>query len=202
MGRHPAAMSNNAHLQQPLDDDLWCGSPAKCPLLWTTGKVRYVNKSLCSNDLGSRTYKPNSVRPAAGRPFLWAAHHCAAQATYPEVFESTPRLKSLSGAPPARRASTRPAKAGTSSLFGLAPCGVCRARDIAVAAVRSYRTFSPLPRDGGAVFFLWHFPSTSLDAGFPDVIRHTALWSSDFPPSPNPMERWKSIMLVIGPRWF
>jgi hypothetical protein len=36
----------------------------------------------------------------------------------------------------------------------------------------------------GAVCFLWHFPSTSLDAGFPDVIRHTALWSSDFPPPP------------------
>jgi hypothetical protein len=36
--------------------------------------------------------------------------------------------------------------AGTSSLFGLAPCGVCPARRITAAAVRSYRTFSPLPR--------------------------------------------------------
>ena len=34
---------------------------------------------------GSRTYKPNSVRLAAGRSFLWAAHCCAALATYPEV---------------------------------------------------------------------------------------------------------------------
>jgi len=34
----------------------------------------------------------------------------------------------------------------TPSLFGLAPCGVCPARYIAAAAVRSYRTFSPLPR--------------------------------------------------------
>jgi hypothetical protein len=34
---------------------------------------------------GSRTCKPNSVRLAAGRSFLWAAHYCAAQATYPEV---------------------------------------------------------------------------------------------------------------------
>ena len=32
-----------------------------------------------------------------------------------------------------------------SFLFGLAPCGVCPARGIAAAAVRSYRTFSPLP---------------------------------------------------------
>src|SRR5215469_5392690 len=39
-----------------------------------------------------------------------------------------------------------PATAGTPSLFGLAPCGVCPARVIAAAAVRSYRTFSPLPR--------------------------------------------------------
>ncbi len=39
-----------------------------------------------------------------------------------------------------------PSDGGTSSLFGLAPCGVCPARDITAAAVRSYRTFSPLPR--------------------------------------------------------
>ena len=32
------------------------------------------------------------------------------------------------------------------SLFGLAPCGVCPARCITATAVRSYRTFSPLPR--------------------------------------------------------
>jgi hypothetical protein len=33
-----------------------------------------------------------------------------------------------------------------------------------------------------AVRFLWHWPSTALDGGLPDVIRHTALRSSDFPP--------------------
>jgi len=33
----------------------------------------------------------------------------------------------------------------TSSLFGLAPCGVYPACRIAATAVRSYRTFSPLP---------------------------------------------------------
>ncbi len=80
-------------------------------------------------------------------------------------------------------------QATASSLFGLAPCGVCPARAITGAAVRSYRTFSPLPpsRRKEAVYFLWHFPSsdpshTSLGA-LPDVIRHTALRSSDFPPS-------------------
>ena len=34
---------------------------------------------------------------------------------------------------------------------------------------------------GMAVYFLWHLPSTSLKARVPDVIRHTALRSSDFP---------------------
>src|SRR5579864_5649281 len=34
---------------------------------------------------------------------------------------------------------------GIPSLFGLAPCGVCHASSIAARAVRSYRTFSPLP---------------------------------------------------------
>jgi len=29
---------------------------------------------------------------------------------------------------------------------------------VAVAAVRSYRTFSPLPPFPGAVRFLWHYP--------------------------------------------
>jgi len=53
----------------------------------------------------------------------------------------------------------------TSSLFGLAPCGVCPAHDITGVAVRSYRTFSPLPRPvkAEAVCFLWHFPSTGLN---------------------------------------
>ena len=32
-----------------------------------------------------------------------------------------------------------------------------------------------------AVYSLWHFPSNGLKAILPDVIRHTALWSSDFP---------------------
>jgi hypothetical protein len=33
-----------------------------------------------------------------------------------------------------------------------------------------------------AVSSLWHWPSTGLEARVPDVIRHTALRSSDFPP--------------------
>ena len=44
----------------------------------------------------------------------------------------------------------------------------------------------PHPKKRGgvaeAVSFLWHWPSMGFDAHVPDVIRHTALRSSDFPP--------------------
>src|SRR5436190_23194846 len=55
-------------------------------------------------------------------------------------------------------------RAAPPPLFGLAPRGVCPASGITPAAVRSYRTISPLPgrtrkRANQAVYFLWHFPS-------------------------------------------
>ena len=45
-------------------------------------------------------------------------------------------------------------------LFGLALGGVYRATTVTSCAVRSYRTFSPLPNNqsGLAVYFLLHFP--------------------------------------------
>ena len=95
------------------------------------------------------------------------------------------------GDPASDRPRTHPRRAGacrncfrTGPLFGLAPCGVCPAPFITKRAVRSYRTFSPLPRQAGAVCFLWHFPSVRLKPDLPDVIRHTALRSSDFPLPP------------------
>jgi hypothetical protein len=48
----------------------------------------------------------------------------------------------------ARRADTPRGYLGLAahpSLFGLAPCGVYPAPDVTAGAVRSYRTFSPLP---------------------------------------------------------
>jgi hypothetical protein len=134
----------------------------------------------------SRTCKPNSVcRIApAGRPFLWATHYCAAQATYPKVWRAEP-------------ARARPKAFGrASSLFGLAPCGVCHARSITGTAVRSYRTFSPLPDVAAkAVCFLWHLPSTGFETSLPDVIRHTALRSSDFPLPPRRGESGRPVQL-------
>ncbi len=57
------------------------------------------------------------------------------------------------------------------SLFGLAPGGVCHAAAVTVGAVRSYRTFSPLPqlnRRRGGMFSV----ALSLGSHPPDVIRH------------------------------
>ena len=67
-------------------------------------------------------------------------------------------------------------------LFGLAPCGVCPARRVTTPAVRSYRTFSPLPplasQELGGMF------SVALSLGSPPlaVSQHTALRSPDGPP--------------------
>ena len=71
-------------------------------------------------------------------------------------------------------------------LFGLAPGGVCPASAVTGAAVRSYRTISPLPDAGtgkpGRVvggMFLWHFPW-----GRPrrPLAATAHPWSPDFPP--------------------
>ena len=69
----------------------------------------------------------------------------------------------------------------TDLLFGLAPSGVFPATTVTTCAVRSYRTFSPLPhlRNAGGIF------SVALSVGLhlPGVTWHFALWSPDFPPS-------------------
>ena len=69
-------------------------------------------------------------------------------------------------------------------LFGLAPGGVCPAVRVTTNAVRSYRTFSPLPTrhskmSVGGLFSV----ALSVDSRRPDVIWHPALWSPDFPRS-------------------
>lgn len=64
-------------------------------------------------------------------------------------------------------------------LFDLAPGGVYHATPVTSCAVRSYRTFSPLPviKTGG-IF------SAALSVGshLPGVTWHPAQWSPDFPP--------------------
>jgi len=124
------------------------------------------------------------------------------------VFRHRSELWAVSSEQPALRLLTAhsppppaPSDSGTPFLFGLAPCGVCPARGITVAAVRSYRTFSPLPasRKMQAVCFLWRFPSNGLEPALPDVIRHTALRSSDFPlPASEDAESDRPVRLPTG----
>ena len=71
------------------------------------------------------------------------------------------------------------------------PPALLPARCALTAPFHPYRTGRPGIRPSGltsvpkheqpAVCFLWHWPSTGLYARVPDVIRHTALRSSDFP---------------------
>jgi hypothetical protein len=79
------------------------------------------------------------------RPFLCDARHRAPQArsltneqarhaTYPRIVRHEFPHASLSP------------RAGAVRIFGLAAGGVCHASDVTTAAVRSYRTISPLPK--------------------------------------------------------
>ena len=52
-------------------------------------------------------------------------------------------------------------------LFGLAPGGVCRAAFVAKDAVRSYRTLSPLPTNGGRFAFCGTFPGVAPAGRYP-----------------------------------
>ena len=81
------------------------------------------------------------------------------------------------------RSSTLPAartrRAASRCLFGLAGGGVCRAVTVTRDAVRSYRTFSPLPSIEGGMFSV----ALSLGSLRVAVSDHRALPSSDFPPA-------------------
>ena len=65
------------------------------------------------------------------------------------------------------------------SYLVLLRVGFTIATPVASRAVRSYRTFSPLPAKAGGIL------SAALSVGSrpPEVIWHPALWSPDFPPS-------------------
>src|SRR5262249_34483881 len=65
-------------------------------------------------------------------------------------------------------------------LFGLAPRGVYTARRIAPPAVRSYRTFSPLPRERRYIFCCT-FVRSRLERTPPAFSRHVVLRTPDFP---------------------
>ena len=108
---------------------------------------------------------------ARRRPFLSPRHHWRDQATDPETSDGPSE-------PAWSRRCIRAGQPGA-SLFGLAPCGVLPATDLAAGAVRSYRTFSPLPFDSPrtrargslrAVCFLCHCPSGHPDRALPGAL--------------------------------
>src|ERR1700730_12587925 len=90
---------------------------------------------------------------------------------FAHCLEQPTRTASLTSLPRRYRFRERPA---LPSLFGLAPGGVYLAGSVAGPAVRSYRTFSPLPRfapfgaSPGGSFSV----ALSLGVPPPDVIRH------------------------------
>jgi hypothetical protein len=55
----------------------------------------------------------------------------------------------------------------SATLFGLAPCGVLPATDVAAGAVRSYRTFSPLPAFAGGIFSVPLIRQVTLPGRYP-----------------------------------
>src|SRR5262249_39656441 len=77
--------------------------------------------------------KPNSAPPASAAPRV-------ATSLRATIIPLASPLLARSSDLPGDRWTGRPA-----SLFGLAPCGVLPATRVATGAVRSYRTFSPLP---------------------------------------------------------
>ena len=81
---------------------------------------------------------------------------------------------------------SRAGRAAPPPLFGLAPRGVFPAGRITPAAVRSYRTISPLPEKSGGIFSVALSVNPRTDC--PAVSRHAALWRPDFPPP----RRWKT----------
>jgi hypothetical protein len=89
---------------------------------------------------GRKTCKPN---------FVECDHSSRRRVTADVQQRPTRRFQPLHGAALRRRADaghTHCSERVPPSLFGLAPCGVYPAFGVAVEAVRSYRTFSPLPR--------------------------------------------------------
>ncbi len=53
------------------------------------------------------------------------------------------------------------------------------------ALTAPFHPYRAVPANNAAVFSLWHWPYPGLETWTPDVIRHTALRSSDFPPPRN-----------------
>ncbi len=139
-------------------------------------------------DLRGHPANPHLKEPRCGAPSTQVTKQqmWATRPTYPRVSVKAP--SSL-----ARRAVTRwpPAWLRPDSLpiwscsvWGL-PCRDCY-QPRGGLLPRRFTLTDPFDyAQGQAVCFLLHWPSSRLAPTVPDVIRHTALRSSDFPPPPD-----------------
>jgi hypothetical protein len=105
--------------------------------------------------------KPNSV-PAFAPAFRPMLRRDDDHSSSPAIADGIKR--------PTRKLRT--GRSGSASLFGLAPCGVLPATRVATGAVRSYRTFSPLPTvalagDGGRYIFCATFLRVAPTGRYP-----------------------------------
>src|ERR1700730_6462617 len=166
--------------------------------------------SFAAQHFGKRTCKPNSVVCGhSSRRRVAADAHQRPTRRFRQLHEALQRRRPVA-ADPARAAWAHRADAQlepgsfapaslpiwSCSVWGL-PCPRLYSRSCALLPHHFSLTPapsqqadsgrpSPVPKKRGgeaeAGSFLWHWPSMSFEAHVPDVIRHTALRSSDFPP--------------------
>ena len=91
--------------------------------------------------------QPQELRESADKPGSVEGNHSSGTGV-------TDGLKQ----PTRKRPRARMLQSNVLPYLVLLRVGFTVPRCVATRAVRSYRTFSPLPRRSVAVYFLWHFP--------------------------------------------
>ena len=118
----------------------WCAEP----LIHSETRFLYANRKSTSLENASQIYqpacKPGSVGHRALAHAIRDGH--SSGTTFARCLEQPTRTV---GPDKALRCSRMKRTAAMPSLFGFAPGVVCHAVSVAGYAVRSYRTFSPLP---------------------------------------------------------
>ena len=184
-------------------------TPLTAPKMASPGRGS-PNRGCCS--FGKRTCKPNSVVCGhSSRRRVAADTHQRPTRRFRQLLEPPGRIGPMRNAAWLFSGASLPI--WSCSVWGL-PCPRLYSRSgallphhftltpagLAVQANLSGHSGSPPERGvAEAVSFLWHWPPTGLEARVPDVIRHTALRSSDFPPPGSPRLRVSPRQRPPGP---
>ncbi len=148
------------------------------------------------------------------RSFIWEQHCCCPQATYPkptpalfpDFLAKTSYFKHchpagdfLDGGIVAYGRLAPGQRFGL--LFGLAPGGVFHASDVTIAAVRSYRTFSPLPAGPADIGGLFSVALSRIGPALRPsrrvgITHHRTLRCSDFPPGSRRAITWPPHIII------